>query len=62
MADLITNIGTGITWLLSLFSTLLGVITDNPVMLYGILLGIVVVAAGIVFRVLRSFGIRSRRR
>ena len=62
MADLITNIGKGIEWLLSLFGTLLGVITDNPVMLYGVLLGIVVVASGIVFRVLRSFGIRSRKR
>lgn len=62
MAEWIKQLGEGIKWLLSLFTSLFGVIQDHPIMLYGVLLTIVVFAVGIVFRVLRGFGIKPRRR
>ncbi len=62
MSDLITSIGAGVKWLLSLFTTFLGTVQEHPVMLYGILLSIVVAGIAIVFRVMKGFGLRSRRR
>lgn len=61
MPDLISKIGEGVTWLLSLFNVFLTEIKDTPVLLYPVLLAILITAIGIVFRVLKRFGIRSRR-
>lgn len=62
MAELIKNLGTAITWILGLFGDFMKVIQDNPILLYGVLLGIVISAIAIVLRVLKKFGIRSKKR
>lgn len=63
MGDLITNIQTVITWIMTQFGTLFTwITTDHPVALFPIGLALVGVAVGIVFKVTRGFGLRSRRR
>lgn len=62
MAELITSIGEAVKWLLSLFNTFLSQIQETPVLLYTVLFAILATGVGIVFRVLKSFGIRHRGR
>lgn len=62
MADFITELGSTGTWILSLFTQLFNFIITKPVILFPIGLAILGVVIGIVMRIKRSFGLRSRRR
>lgn len=58
MSTLITAIGGAISWLWTLFSSLLNVITENPVLLYVVLVPILIGVITVVLRILRKFGVR----
>lgn len=63
MSDLITSISTVITWIMGLFSDLFNFITDgHEILLFPIGLALIGVVLGVVFRVTRGLGLRSRRR
>ena len=62
MADLVSNITTVITWIMSQFTTLFNFIISKPVLLFPIGLALVGIAISIIFRVTRGLGLRSRRR
>lgn len=62
MADFISQLGTAGTWILSLFTELFTFIIGKPVLLFPIGVGILGGVLGIVMRVKRGFGLRSRRR
>ena len=64
MADLTTLFGgmkQASTWIFTLFARFIDVITSNDLLLYPVLLFIVIAAVYLVYRIVKSFGMRSRR-
>lgn len=48
-------------WIFALFARFIDVITSNDLLLYPVLLFIVIAAVYLVVRIVKSFGMRSRR-
>lgn len=61
LTQLITDIGTGMTFIWSIFTNLCNTIASNSLLLYSVLasLAFAVVYAG--YRVVKSFGLKGRR-
>lgn len=49
------------SWIFTLFSRVVSEITSNDLLLYPVLLCIVIAAVWLVIRIVKSFGMRSRR-
>lgn len=62
MADLISNVTAVITWIMTQFTTLFNFIIGKPYLLFPIGLALVGIAIGIIFKVTRGLGLRSKRR
>lgn len=58
---LIAGIKSAIAWIFSLFSTVVDTISSNDLLLWPVLLCIVICAVALVIRIVRKFGMRSRR-
>lgn len=58
---LIAGIKSAIAWIFSLFSTVVDTISSNDLLLWPVLLCIVISAVALVIRIVRKFGMRSRR-
>lgn len=58
---LISGIKSAMTWVFSLFTTVVNVITSNDLLLYPVLLCIVLGAVGLVVAIIKKFGMKSRR-
>ena len=61
ISGLIGGMKTAITWIFTLFSTFIETISSNDLLLYPVLLFIVVAVVGLVIKIVRSFGLKSRR-
>lgn len=61
LSGLVNGMKQGIEWIYTLFSTFVSTITSNDLLLYPVLLCIVIAAVYLVIRIVRSFGMRSRR-
>lgn len=61
LSDLISGMGSASTWIFSLFNRFIETITNLDLLLYPVLLAIVVSAVYLVIRIVRKFGMRSRR-
>ena len=63
MADLITSIGTVITWIMGCFSDLFNFITSgHEILLFPIGLALIGSVIGVVFKVTRGLGLRAKKR
>lgn len=58
---LIAGIKSAIAWIFSLFSTVVTTISTNDLLLYPVLLCICLAAVTLVIRIVRKFGMKSRR-
>lgn len=61
LTTLISGIKSAMTWVFSLFTTVVNVITSNDLLLYPVLLCIVLGAVGLVVAIIKKFGMKSRR-
>lgn len=61
LSNLITNLGTGITWLFGMFNRFITEISSNDLLLYPVLVFLVMGAITLVIRIVRKFGMKSRR-
>lgn len=61
LSNLITNMGVGIKWLFGMFTSFINEIASNDLLLYPVLLFLVMGAVTLVIRIVRKFGMRSRR-
>lgn len=61
LSDLLSGMGSASTWIFSLFNRFIETITNLDLLLYPVLLAIVVSAVYLVIRIVRKFGMRSRR-
>lgn len=61
LTNLITSMKTAIEWIFGLFTDFCNTIASNDLLLYPVLLFIVIGVIGIVIKLVRSFGMRSRR-
>ena len=62
LSTLISGMTTAISWIYSLFETFCDTIVENDLLLYPVLLFIVIAAVGLVIKIVRSFGMKSRTR
>lgn len=58
---LITGIKAAIAWIFGLFSRFINTIATNDLLLYPVLLCMVIAAVALVYRIVRKFGLKSRR-
>ncbi len=58
---LITGIKAAIAWIFGLFSRFINTIATNDLLLYPVLLCMVIAAVALVLRIVRKFGLKSRR-
>lgn len=58
---LITGIKAAIAWIFGLFSRFINTIATNDLLLYPVLLCMVIAAVALVLRIIRKFGMKSRR-
>lgn len=61
LSNLITNMGVGITWLFGMFNRFITEISSNDLLLYPVLLFLVMGAISLVIRIVKKFGMKSRR-
>lgn len=61
LETLITGIKNAITWIFGLFGTVVNTIASNDLLLYPVLLAMVISVVALVIKILRKFGLRSRR-
>lgn len=61
LSNLITNMGTGITWLFGMFKRFITEISSNDLLLYPVLLFLVMGSITLVIRIVKKFGMKSRR-
>lgn len=58
---LISGIKEAVTWIFGLFGNFVNTISSNDLLLYPVLLAMVIAAVTLVIKILRKFGLRSRR-
>lgn len=58
---LISGIKEAVTWIFGLFGNFVDTISSNDLLLYPVLLAMVIAAVTLVIKILRKFGLRSRR-
>lgn len=58
---LITGIKAAIAWIFSLFARIVSTISSNDLLLYPVLLCMVIAAVTLAIRIVRKFGMKSRR-
>lgn len=58
---LITGIKSAIAWIFSLFARIVSTISTNDLLLYPVLLCMVIAAVTLAIRIVRKFGMKSRR-
>ena len=58
---LITGIKAAIAWIFSLFARIVSTISTNDLLLYPVLLCMVIAAVTLAIRIVRKFGMKSRR-
>lgn len=61
LSGLATGIGEALTWFWGIFTDLMQSIASNPLMLWGVGFAIVAGVIGLALKVVRKFGIKSRR-
>lgn len=61
LANLISAIQTAMTWIFSLFTKVINTIASNDLLLYPVIVALVMAAVFLVIRIVRSFGLKSRR-
>lgn len=61
LSGLINGMRQASEWIFTLFSRFVTEITSNDLLLYPVLLCIVIAAVWLVIRIVKSFGMRSRR-
>lgn len=61
LTSLITNMKTAIAWIWTLFTRLCTTILTNDLLFYPVMLFIVIAVVGLVIKIVRSFGLKSRR-
>lgn len=61
LAGLMNGMKQASSWIFTLFSRVVSEITSNDLLLYPVLLCIVIAAVWLVIRIVKSFGMRSRR-
>lgn len=61
LSNLITNMGTGIKWLFGMFTRFITEISSNDLLLYPVLLFLVMGSVTLVIRIVKKFGMKSRR-
>ena len=61
LADLIGQIQAGMTWLFGRFTTVVNTITSNDLLLYPVIFALVSSGVALVIRIVRKFGMKSRR-
>lgn len=61
LSNLITAIQTAMTWIFSLFTKVINTIASNDLLLYPVIVALVMAAVFLVIRIVRSFGLKSRR-
>lgn len=61
LANLIAAIQTAMTWIFSLFKNVIDTIASNDLLLYPVIVALVMAAVFLVIRIVRSFGLKSRR-
>lgn len=61
LEGLISGIKSAIAWIYTLFATVVTTITTNDLLLYPVLFALVMGAVALVIKIVRKFGMRSRR-
>lgn len=61
LTDLITGIGSAMTWFWGIFTDLINTVATNSLLLYSVGLAIVIGTIGLGFKVVRKFGLKGRR-
>lgn len=61
LTNLISAIQTAMTWIFSLFTKVINTIASNDLLLYPVIVALVMAAVFLVIRIVRSFGLKSRR-
>lgn len=61
LTNLISGMKTAIAWIWTLFERFCTTIASNDLLLYPVILFIVIAVVGLVIKIVRSFGLKSRR-
>lgn len=61
LTTLITGIKAAVAWIFSLFSKFITIISTNDLLLYPVLLCIVISAVALAIKIVRKFGMKSKR-
>lgn len=61
LSNLFQNIQSGCAWLFSLFATFIDTIKSNDLLLYPVLFAIAIASIYLVIRIVRAFGMKSRK-
>lgn len=61
LSNLFSNIQAGCSWLFSLFATFIDTIKSNDLLLYPVLFAIAIASIYLVIRIVRAFGMKSRK-
>ena len=61
LTELISGIGSAMTWFWGIFTDLINTVATNSLLLYSVGLAIVIGTIGIGFKVVRKFGLKGRR-
>lgn len=61
LTEIASGIGSALTWFWTIFGTLMDTITSNPLILWSVAFAIVSGAVLLAIKVIRRFGIKSRR-
>lgn len=61
LTNLVSNMGECITWLFGMFNRFVTEISSNDLLLYPVLLFLVMGAVTLVIRIVKKFGMKSRR-
>jgi len=62
LGDIITSLGVASTWLWNRFYDFLSMLTENSLLFWFIVTGLVFSSIGIVYSVVKKLGVRPRRR
>lgn len=61
LTNLLSNMGSGITWLFGMFTRFIAEISSNDLLLYPVLLFLVMGSVTLVIKIVKKFGMKSRR-
>ena len=61
LTELIGGIKAAVAWIFSLFSKFITIISTNDLLLYPVLLAIVISAVALAIKIVRKFGMKSKR-